>query len=307
LETTQKKKSSSRSFIHPDWVKARCTTAKFEPKQEKGCSKTRVGNMLTRSSSLLLCIAALAAFLAVAHAVPIKDADQLWECRAAPSTPPSFCSMIDYQYNVTYVQNGSTSYWDEQSGNDSFAQSVYEAFTRQLSVYNCLEYNRYWTCDNCSDAYKVWLCAVLFPKCSDQTVAQTNITEWKNAGNNGGPMCQRRCTYDEEVTANSTGVTPTDCMMETVPWHRCVPQTKTCRGVCYDVVRKCPVHLGFKCPLESDTRDYTGPPWTTAVEQEIKCNYINMTMSVEPPSGASVLVASAFSAIIALVAAVALL
>lgn len=31
---------------------------------------------------------------------------------------------------------------------------------------------------------------------------------------------------------------------------------KTCQDVCYDVVRKCPVHLEFRCPPVEDVREY---------------------------------------------------
>lgn len=174
---------------------------------------------------------ALSAIFSGAAAVPTRDPDQMWECRPAPSQSLSFCSMIDYQYNVSYISQNGSAVWDHQSGNDSFARSVYDSFIRQLSVYNCLEYNRYWTCDNCSDAYKVWLCAVLFPKCTDQTPNQVNVSEWKAQGPTGGPTCPPRCTLEQEIEANKTGAAATDCTMLTLPWHRCVPQTRTCRGM----------------------------------------------------------------------------
>merc|ERR1719389_1640546 len=48
------------------------------------------------------------------------------------------------------------------------------------------------------------------------------------------------------------------CMM-TFPACTQTPcaMTKPCSNVCYEVVRKCPVTLGFTCPDPQDTREYT--------------------------------------------------
>ena len=108
------------------------------------------------------------------------------------------------------------------SCNNTFAIQVFANFERALSVYSCREYSRIWTCDNCTAAYKRWLCAALYRKCANR---------------NTTGIC------DFNFTRTNIQAIPT-CIV------------KTCQDVCYDVVRKCPVHLEFTCPPVNDLREY---------------------------------------------------
>mmetsp|Transcript_8333 Transcript_8333/g.16663 ORF Transcript_8333/g.16663 Transcript_8333/m.16663 type:complete len:219 (+) Transcript_8333:37-693(+) len=105
------------------------------------------------------------------------------------------------------------------SCNNSFAIQIYANFERALSVYSCKEYSRIWTCDNCTVAYKRWLCSALFRMCDPNLPCPSNFTR----------------TNEKAIP---------DCVV------------KTCQDVCYDVVRKCPVHLEFRCPPVNDLREY---------------------------------------------------
>ena len=107
------------------------------------------------------------------------------------------------------------------SCNNTFAIQVFANFERALSVYSCREYSRIWTCDNCTAAYKRWLCAALYRKCARNT----------------SDICE------SNFTRTNIQAIPT-CIV------------KTCQDVCYDVVRKCPVHLQFRCPPVNDLREY---------------------------------------------------
>jgi hypothetical protein len=76
-------------------------------------------------------------------------------------------------------------------------------------------------------AYHRWLCASVFRKCNlgaDNTTATL-------------PTCE------SNFTRTNSKALP-DCVM------------RTCQDVCYDVVRKCPVHLEFRCPPVIDLREY---------------------------------------------------
>jgi hypothetical protein len=127
------------------------------------------------------------------------------------------------------------------SCNNTFAIQVFSNFQRALSVYSCKEYSRIWTCDNCTEAYKRWLCSALYRRCKQ------NDTE----------VSLGQC--ETNFTRTNSKALP-DCIM------------KTCSDVCYDVVRKCPVHLAFRCPPLNDMREYN----------ETNCN--NME---RPPPAAS--------------------
>jgi hypothetical protein len=111
------------------------------------------------------------------------------------------------------------------SCNNTFAIQVFSNFQRALSVYSCKEYSRIWTCDNCTEAYKRWLCSALYRRCKQ------NDTEVS------GGQCETNFTR-----TNSKALP--DCIM------------RTCSEVCYEVVRKCPVHLAFRCPPLTDIREY---------------------------------------------------
>eukprot|EP00286_Rhodomonas_abbreviata_P001290 CAMPEP_0181290064 /NCGR_PEP_ID=MMETSP1101-20121128/1219_1 /TAXON_ID=46948 /ORGANISM="Rhodomonas abbreviata, Strain Caron Lab Isolate" /LENGTH=235 /DNA_ID=CAMNT_0023394333 /DNA_START=219 /DNA_END=926 /DNA_ORIENTATION=- len=111
------------------------------------------------------------------------------------------------------------------SCNNTFAIQVFSNFQRALSVYSCGEYSRIWTCDHCTAAYKRWLCAALYRRCKNN---DTTVT---------GGECETGFVRTNERALP-------DCVMA------------TCSDVCYDVVRKCPVHLEFRCPPVDDQREY---------------------------------------------------
>jgi hypothetical protein len=111
------------------------------------------------------------------------------------------------------------------SCNNTFAIQVFSNFQRALSVYSCKEYSRIWTCDNCTEAYKRWLCSAIYRKCKQEDISIS------------GGQCETNFTR-----TNSKAIP--DCIM------------RTCSDVCYEVVRKCPVHLAFRCPPLTDIREY---------------------------------------------------
>lgn len=48
---------------------------------------------------------------------------------------------------------------DPDSCNNEFAVKHFNNFQRALNVYSCEQYSKIWTCANCTDAYKRWLCS----------------------------------------------------------------------------------------------------------------------------------------------------
>ena len=60
------------------------------------------------------------------------------------------------------------------SCNNSWTITMYQKFQNTLGVYSCGTYSSIWTCTNCSDAYKRWLCAISYRK---HIVPSTDQTE----------------------------------------------------------------------------------------------------------------------------------
>lgn len=160
-----------------------------------------------------------------------------------------FCNMVDYKFLLMDL--------DETYGNDTFAEQMYDNFQKALALYNCYgsessssgtsssskKGTRRWTCKDCRDAYKNWLCAALFRRCHVPNEAVLEAAEEEGTEipvEQQGAICQN-------VTNDfcPLGVTYKGCSY------------RTCFDVCYKVVRNCPVHLHFKCPPLSDEREYT--------------------------------------------------
>mmetsp|Transcript_28397 Transcript_28397/g.92741 ORF Transcript_28397/g.92741 Transcript_28397/m.92741 type:complete len:244 (+) Transcript_28397:140-871(+) len=50
---------------------------------------------------------------------------------------------------------------------DAYARCAYDAYAAQLSKFNCRDVT-YWTCDDCMEAYRWWVCASAFQKCAPE-------------------------------------------------------------------------------------------------------------------------------------------
>lgn len=137
----------------------------------------------------------------------------------------SFCN-VKYPARLVMDANGNAS----GAAEDAYAKCMHESLTGALALYNCRDV-QHWTCQNCTDAYKEWLCATVFPRCTKE---------------NGNPE--------------------TDMV-------------KPCRGVCHQVMRRCPAHLQFKCPPENDNRDYVPcASSTNSMLDASNCNAMGLSL-----------------------------
>uniref|UniRef100_A0A7S0NAE0 FZ domain-containing protein n=1 Tax=Hanusia phi TaxID=3032 RepID=A0A7S0NAE0_9CRYP len=53
---------------------------------------------------------------------------------------------------------------DPQSCNNRFAIDMFTNFQRAMNMYSCSTYSKIWTCTNCTDSYKRWLCSQVYKK-----------------------------------------------------------------------------------------------------------------------------------------------
>ena len=142
--------------------------------------------------------------------------------RCAVPTKSSFC-------NVKYAARLQVDANDEATGEaeDEYAKCMSGNLGGVLALYNCRDV-QHWTCDNCTDAYKEWVCASTFPRC---TAADASP--------------------EKDIV-------------------------KPCRGVCHQVMRRCPKYLQFKCPPDGDDRDYVPCLSSGKQPDSSNCNAMNL-------------------------------
>jgi hypothetical protein len=76
---------------------------------------------------------------------------------------------------------------DPDSCNNEYAIKYYNNFQRSLNVYDCGRFSNIWTCSNCSDAYKRWMCS--------QVVQEEEEEEEEEERDGDGGQRLFLCTY----------------------------------------------------------------------------------------------------------------
>ncbi|KAF2221348.1 stretch-activated Ca2+-permeable channel component-domain-containing protein [Elsinoe ampelina] len=154
---------------------------------------------------------------------------------------------------------------------DTYAQDLYTNFSLSLQLIPCntsstARYSLSKTCDDCSRAYKEWLCAVTIPRCEDfssplpylqsRNVAQAFIANdsflpeavlqqnynpmWDAPSLSGASQQVLGGTFASNRSRNSR----IDEEVRPGPYKELLP----CEDLCFDLVRSCPSALGFACP-----------------------------------------------------------
>ena len=168
---------------------------------------------------------------------------------------------------------------------DSQAAALFQNFSYSLQQVPCnttpsAQYSLAAGCDNCTEAYKTWLCTVSIPKCADFVIGPNTTSSVGTISNNSAP--DNSSSYLSDLTTtpqdfsylmprnvaqaplanssippiqNSTQLswlaTNSSRMNSTIagqiqpgPYMEVLP----CEDLCYDIVRMCPATLGFSCP-----------------------------------------------------------
>ena len=110
------------------------------------------------------------------------------------------------------------------------------------------------TCDNCTRAYKRWLCAVTIPRCADFSSSKPHLQPRNVAQNfiNGTipPTMAGESPFSAENRSrtymNSSRNRLIDEVIKPGPYKEVLP----CKELCYGLVQNCPASLQFACPLE---------------------------------------------------------
>ena len=155
-------------------------------------------------------------------------------CPLAHSIP--FCPAVAYAVPIPLPDGSRTSLvLDSLSSNitDPILSSM-SNFTQSLLAFACGRdiYSPLQTCENCQQAYRAWLCAVSFPRCTEPPVSATTESSVQ-------PAVQ---SYSANDTTRSANIGPLgQNFIELLP----------CIETCQAVTRSCPSFLQWVCPLNA--------------------------------------------------------
>ncbi|KAL2866308.1 MID1 family protein [Aspergillus lucknowensis] len=159
-----------------------------------------------------------------------------------------FCSDIAY----AVPSNPSMNLSQLRSKYDSHAEDLYKNFNYSLQQIQCNTSNETIfsmtvNCTVCATAYKDWLCAVTIPKCDDfSSTKNTSAVMIRNAAQAfpNGTEITNKTLREDPVRNRSRNDLFIDKEIEPGPYKEVLPSI----DVCHDLVRNCPMALGFQCP-----------------------------------------------------------
>lgn len=162
---------------------------------------------------------------------------------------------MDFCEDVQWAAPGNNKYNNTELGNlyDNYAKSMYANFQKVMMQIPCeapstQRYSLAANCDNCTVAYKQWLCAVAIPRCEDFST-ESNYTIPRNAAQafpNGTFLPDElRQQLMQTPAFNTSRTSFIDEVIAPGPYKEILP----CADLCYGVVQSCPAAIGFGCPL----------------------------------------------------------
>lgn len=134
---------------------------------------------------------------------------------------------------------------------------MYQVFNNSIQQISCnttdsAKYSLVSTCDDCSDSYKTWLCAVTIPRCEDlstpvsvgvatmpRSMGNASVADLQTAGINA--------SYAKRSWVSSSRNPLIDQNLAPGPYKELLP----CANLCYDLARTCPTVLAFSCPAQT--------------------------------------------------------
>ncbi|ETV90467.1 hypothetical protein H310_14747 [Aphanomyces invadans] len=161
-------------------------------------------------------------------------------CVRIPQNSLVFCSMVDYAAVLDASKDPTGVIADSE------AKAHYDSVDQILLRFGCSTTYSMYTCSDCRDAYKYWVCAAKFQKC-------------------GGPGQNFTATCPHFDRRNPVNTTFPNCEQT---------RTRMCVSLCEDVIRKCPYVLQFQCP-DTETPFFSRNPAT--------CNKLDRVWHPEAP------------------------
>ncbi|RDW70131.1 hypothetical protein BP5796_08528 [Coleophoma crateriformis] len=136
---------------------------------------------------------------------------------------------------------------------DNATQAQYSYFEKVLAQIPCettssAQYSLTKTCNDCSSAYKDWLCSVMIPRCTDFD----STDSWLQPRNMGqafpnGTMLSPAlvATANQSAPMNASRNAAIDTTVQPGPYKEVLP----CDDLCFGIVQSCPSVMGFSCPM----------------------------------------------------------
>ncbi|KAL4917933.1 stretch-activated Ca2+-permeable channel component-domain-containing protein [Aspergillus aurantiobrunneus] len=161
---------------------------------------------------------------------------------------------LDFCTDIAYAvpSNPSMDMSEIRTKYDNYAADLYKNFTYTLQQIQCNTSNETIfsmavNCDDCANAYKSWLCAVTIPQCDDYSSTTNNTPVMvRNAAQPfpNGTKITNQTHRDWPVTKRPRNSGLIDTEIKPGPYKEILPSVKKC----HELVRKCPMALGFTCP-----------------------------------------------------------
>lgn len=157
-----------------------------------------------------------------------------YACSIVHSLP--FCPSIAYSVPIAQPRFPELAYTSDnlpRSITDPLLQTITN-FSISLTTFPCGrdEYSPLVSCVDCQAAYRKWLCAIWFPRCSEASTSSSSDTDAQQ------PV--------SALTALPASATPRSPGLP--PFASAYNSLLPCLETCTAADRACPNFIGFKCP-----------------------------------------------------------
>jgi calcium channel MID1 len=168
----------------------------------------------------------------------------------------SFCDQT--AYSVPSNPNIFPNLTSLASFYDNNTKSQFANFEKAIQQVPCettpsAQFSLVRTCDDCTAAYKNWLCSVTIPRCTDFSAPDSFW--WLQKRNmiqpypNGTLLPQADIDFANTTAYLSGSRNPSiDTIVQPGPYKEVLP----CEDTCYNIVQSCPSAFGFACPQPGD-------------------------------------------------------
>ncbi|TVY86660.1 Calcium influx-promoting protein [Lachnellula willkommii] len=133
---------------------------------------------------------------------------------------------------------------------DNYAMQQFGFFQRVLNMTPCettasAQYSLARTCEDCTTAYKQWLCAVAIPRCTEDSQNYVRVRAMGYPYPNGSYHPDHVELGSQGAFVNTSRNPVIDTNVTSGPYKELLP----CDDLCYNVVQSCPASMTFGCPL----------------------------------------------------------
>ncbi|KAL4753818.1 hypothetical protein BDW72DRAFT_190777 [Aspergillus terricola var. indicus] len=182
---------------------------------------------------------------------------KVWKAKNFSTKSDGNCDVIydlDFCSDVAHSvpSNPSMNMSEIRAKYDNYAANLYRNFNYSLQQIQCNTsnetiYSMAVGCDDCAAAYKSWLCAVTIPRCDDfSSTSNRTAVMVRNAAQPfpNGTEIKNQTLRDSPITNRPRNSGLIDKEINPGPYKEVLPNV----GFCHNLVRSCPMSLGFSCP-----------------------------------------------------------